>query len=242
MTLTILRSLASYLGLIGLGDETGYIVAFNAKNPDQAQPSESVLVNQGVVGGDANAVFLVEAVLWGGDVPVGESHNPVETVTEFNTGSEWILEVSGQNGLTEGSLSAYNDVHVAVGNPETVTGTPNTGAGYVSASQWTLDGTLVSTTASAANASYTVAAQTTGSHHTLIAKFTYGWCLTCTGTTADGYHDVASGGGYTATASGTLAQNYHWQWSNGSQASSTTVSAQPNGSYYGNLSVMQVHN
>jgi len=74
MTLTILRSLASYLGLIGLGDETGYIVAFNAKNPDQAQPNESVLVNQGVVGGDANAAFLAEAILWGGDVPVGESH------------------------------------------------------------------------------------------------------------------------------------------------------------------------
>lgn len=238
----MVRSLASYAGTIGLGDETGYIVAFMARNPDQAQPSESVLVNQGVEGGDANSAFLVEGALWGGDLPVAEGQNLVEAVLSYNTSSEWILEVSGQGGLAEGSLNVYNDVHVSAGNSETVTGTPNTADGYVSATQWTLDGANVSPNASAANASYTVPAQTVGSHHTLIVKFTYGWCLTCSGTTADGYHDVSSGSGYTATASGTLQQNYHWQWSNGAQTASVTIPAQTNGSNYGTLSVTQVHN
>ena len=242
MTLTIVRSLASYAGTTGIGDETGYIVAFNARNPDQAQPNETVLVNQSVVGGDANAAFLVESPLWGGDVPVGENHSPAETVLEYNTGSEWILEVSGQGGLAQGSLNVYNDVHVTAGNSETVTGTPNTANGYVSATQWTLDGSTVYPTASPGSASYTVPSQTAGSHHTLIVKFTYGWCLTCSGTTSDGYHDVSSGSGFSATASGTLQNGYHWQWSNGAQTQSTSVPAQPNGSYYGTLSVTQVHN
>ena len=242
MTVTIVRSLASYVGTVGLGDETGYIVAFMARNPDQAQPNETVLINQGVAGGDPNAAFLAEAALWGGDVPVGENHSPAETILEYNTGSEWIIEVSGQGGLAEGSLNVYNDVHVSAGNSETVTATPNTANGYVSATQWTLDGANVAPNASAANASYTVPAQTAGSHHTLIVKFTYGWCLTCSGTTSDGYHDVSSGNCYTATASGTLQQNYHWSWSNGATTASTTVPAQPNGSYYGTLSVTQVHN
>ena len=242
MTLTIFRSLASYVGLIGLGDETGYIVAFNARNPDQVQPSESVLVSQSVSGSDANAAFVAEAVLWGGDVPVGESHNPVEIAFEYNTGSEWILEVSGQGGLAEGSLNVYNDVHVSAGNSETVTGTSNTANGYVSATQWSLDGVNVAPNSSAANASYIVPAQTAGSHHTLIVKFTYGWCLTCSGTTSDGYHDVPSGSGYSATASGTLQQNYHWSWSTGATTASVNVPAQPNGSNYGTLNVTQVHN
>ena len=242
MTVILARSLASYMGSTGLGDETGYIVAFLARNPDQAQPNETVLVNQGAVGGDANAAFLAEVALWGGDKPVGESHNPAETVLSYNTGSEWILEVSGQGGLAEGSLNVHNDVHVSAGNSETVTAAPNTSNGYVSATQWTLDGSNVSPNASAANASYGVPSQTAGSHHTLIAKFTYGWCLNCSGTTSDGYHDVASGSSYTATASGTLQNNYHWQWSNGAQTASTSVPAQPNGSNYGTLSVTQVHN
>ena len=242
MPLTLVRSLASYAGVLGIGDETGYIVAFNARNPDQAQPSESVLINQGMAGGDANTAFVVEAALWGGDVSVAESKNLSEAVSEYNTASEWILEVSGQGGLAEGSLNVYNDVHVPAGNSETVTGTPNTANGYVSSTQWTLDGANVTPNASAASASYAVPSQTAGSHHTLIVKFTYGWCLTCSGTTNDGYHDVSSGSGYTATASGTLQQNYHWQWSNGAQTSSVTIPAQTNGSNYGTLSVTQVHN
>ena len=87
MTVTFVRSLASYTGSTGIGDETGYIVAFMAKNPDQAQPNETVLVNQGMAGGDANIAFFAEVVLWGGDVALGESPKPAEIVSVHNTGS-----------------------------------------------------------------------------------------------------------------------------------------------------------
>ncbi len=102
-----------------------------------------------------------------------------------------------------------------------------------SATPFKLDATSsLGSVASDGTASYTVPSQTNNTWHQLKCSISVGWGITASGTTANGYSKVASGGTKQYTRSGTGNKNWYLDGAWVFLGTTYTVPAQADGTYH----------